>query len=105
PAPAPPSVNYGIPNTEGGDLLSENVAIPKGTRVELHDKSNQYSHGFSDDKGTEVAEQGRLITTNGGWEYVVAKTGSYQYISPEGKKIRVSYTADENGYHPTIESD
>lgn len=26
--------------------------------------------------------------------------GSYKYISPDGTPIEVTYTADENGYHP-----
>ncbi|XP_013110552.1 larval cuticle protein 2-like [Stomoxys calcitrans] len=26
--------------------------------------------------------------------------GSYEYVSPEGEHIKVSYVADENGYHP-----
>lgn len=27
-------------------------------------------------------------------------TGSYNYISPEGEHIALTYTADEEGYHP-----
>lgn len=26
--------------------------------------------------------------------------GSYEYVSPEGEHIKVSYVADETGYHP-----
>ncbi|XP_019893302.2 larval cuticle protein 4 [Musca domestica] len=29
--------------------------------------------------------------------------GSYEYVSPEGEHVLVSYTADENGYHPVSE--
>lgn len=27
--------------------------------------------------------------------------GSYEWISPEGEKVQVSYVADENGYQPS----
>ncbi|XP_065361506.1 pupal cuticle protein Edg-78E [Calliphora vicina] len=30
--------------------------------------------------------------------------GAYQYVSPEGQKISLVYTADENGFHPQSES-
>lgn len=36
-------------------------------------------------------------------EHTHVITGSYSYKSPEGKNIVVSYTADENGYHPKVE--
>merc|ERR1712106_306662 len=26
--------------------------------------------------------------------------GSYSFLTPEGQEVAVSYTADENGYHP-----
>uniref|UniRef100_A0A1B6EH62 Cuticle protein n=1 Tax=Clastoptera arizonana TaxID=38151 RepID=A0A1B6EH62_9HEMI len=103
PAPYP---NAASPLTSGGELLSapapgavpEEVVLPQNTRLEIRDDKGQYSHGFSDDKGTQISEQGSLITTNGGWEYVIAKKGSYSYISPEGKTISVSYLADHNGF-------
>lgn len=28
--------------------------------------------------------------------------GSYSYTSPDGTKVIVTYTADENGYHPHV---
>ena len=30
--------------------------------------------------------------------------GSYSFITPEGDEIAVSYTADENGYYPTVKN-
>nr|XP_019550189.2 pupal cuticle protein Edg-78E-like [Aedes albopictus] len=50
-----------------------------------------YSHRYRLTDGTEVQEQGK-----GG----VSATGGYSYTSPEGEVIRITYTADENGYNP-----
>jgi hypothetical protein len=48
-----------------------------------------------------VSEQGRLLSTNDGWEAVIVKKGSYSYVSPEGKRVTVNYVADENGFRAT----
>ncbi|XP_073811738.1 larval cuticle protein 9-like [Musca autumnalis] len=29
--------------------------------------------------------------------------GQYEFISKDGKQVKVSYTADEYGYHPIVE--
>ncbi|XP_073813459.1 larval cuticle protein 9-like [Musca autumnalis] len=29
--------------------------------------------------------------------------GEYEYVSKDGKHIKVTYTADETGYHPNVE--
>ncbi|XP_037944608.1 larval cuticle protein 9-like [Teleopsis dalmanni] len=29
-------------------------------------------------------------------------SGEYEYISPEGKTVKVSYVADDTGYHPKV---
>ncbi|XP_073848274.1 larval cuticle protein 4-like [Musca autumnalis] len=47
----------------------------------------------------------KLDTTNNIHEEAVGDAngnmhGSYEYISPEGEHIKVTYVADENGYHP-----
>ncbi|KAG8247223.1 hypothetical protein J6590_065350 [Homalodisca vitripennis] len=105
-----PASEYGLPGTrveensdtqpssEGGDI-SPVVILPENTRVSLVDDKGQYSHGFSDKEGTQVSEQGSLLSTNDGWEYVIVKKGFYSYKSPEGRIIRVNYIADENGFH------
>lgn len=50
-----------------------------------------YGFDFAQSSGLEFKEKGQ-----GG----VFAEGSYQYISPEGEHISVTYTADENGFHP-----
>lgn len=35
-------------------------------------------------------------------EHTQIVTGKFQYVSPEGKQVEVTYTADENGYKPII---
>ncbi|XP_046737120.1 pollen-specific leucine-rich repeat extensin-like protein 1 [Diprion similis] len=80
------------------------VVIPPGSMIKIEDGRGQYSHGFSAPDGTQVQESGHLITTNGGWEYVIAKEGSYSYTSPEGIPIRVGYVADDNGFRITSRS-
>ncbi|XP_015588648.1 endocuticle structural glycoprotein SgAbd-1 [Cephus cinctus] len=83
------------------DKAPGSLIIPPGTKLKLEDDRGQYSHGFSTPDGTQVQETGHLITTNGGWEYVIAKEGSYSYTSPEGTPVTVSYIADHNGFRIT----
>ncbi|XP_067648309.1 pupal cuticle protein Edg-78E-like [Eurosta solidaginis] len=50
-----------------------------------------YQYGYATSNGIQAEESGV-----GG----LHATGSYGYYSPEGQPIQVSYTVDENGYHP-----
>lgn len=84
--------NPKLEKTEG------DVIVPPKSQVQFRDDKNQYSVGFQDSEGTEVKEQGRLISTDNGWEYVIAKTGSYKYLSPEGVEVEVEWVADEKGF-------
>lgn len=78
--------------------LPKDLKIPVNTQVSFQDNKQQYTHGFSLEDGTKVTEQGKLISTDNGWEYVIAKTGKYEYISPDGTPVKVNWIADENGY-------
>ncbi|XP_048514043.1 uncharacterized protein LOC125501692 [Athalia rosae] len=82
------------PNFETPDKL----VLTPGKKIKIQDASGQYSHGFANPDGTEVQESGHLISTDDGWEYVIAKEGSYSYVSPEGYPIHVRYIADHRGF-------
>lgn len=68
------------------------------TRENIIDGDNQYTNRFSLSDGTKVSEQGRLISPAKGLDNVIAKTGEYEYISPEGMLVKVRWIADHMGY-------
>ena len=92
---APLQVLQGLPPTNS---VTGAIELPPNSQVHVQDEKSQYTNAFSSPDGTMVSEQGKLITTNGGWEYVLAKTGTYEYTSPEGLPVKVKWIADENGY-------
>lgn len=53
---------------------------------------------YDTENGISAQESGHLIAV--GPESGIAATGTYQYTSPEGVPVQVSYTADENGFQP-----
>lgn len=97
-APLPTPVNNIIGPIPSANPQTGTIQLPENTRVNIIDDKNQYTNGFSLPDGTKVTEQGKLISTDDGWEYVIAKKGSYQYVSPEGTPIKVNWVADENGF-------
>ncbi|EDW60057.1 larval cuticle protein 65Ag1 [Drosophila virilis] len=62
---------------------------------EVNPDSFKYAWETSD--GTSVNQDGQLTDP-----HTLSVKGSYEYISKEGKTIKVTYTADENGYKPDI---
>ncbi|XP_011311245.1 endocuticle structural glycoprotein ABD-5 [Fopius arisanus] len=58
-----------------------------------------FSYEQSDgQKREETAE----LKNEGTENEAMSVTGSFEYRGPDGKTYRVDYTADENGFHPTI---
>jgi len=62
------------------------------------DNYGTYSHETEGGDGTKLAESGSLKNINN--QVGSIKSGSYEWTSPEGQHFQVSYTADENGFHP-----
>lgn len=50
--------------------------------------------------GQERQEKGVLKQV--GDKSIIAVTGSYTFMGPDGKTYRVTYSADENGYHAKV---
>ncbi|XP_046393067.1 endocuticle structural glycoprotein SgAbd-8-like [Ischnura elegans] len=63
-----------------------------------HDGSYRYSY----ETGNEIAVEEKGELKNRGVEGQEAQSaiGSYSYTAPDGTRITVTYTADENGFQP-----
>ncbi|KAK7792909.1 hypothetical protein R5R35_008335 [Gryllus longicercus] len=72
--------------------------IPILQSSDVRDDHGQFSLSYLSGDGTSVSEQGALKTVDK--ELVLVKQGSYQYTSPEGELIKVTYVADEGGFKP-----
>ncbi|XP_039759631.1 endocuticle structural glycoprotein SgAbd-2-like [Pararge aegeria] len=66
---------------------------------EIDDKGWHYAYETSD--GTKVEQDGRILPGLQPEEGSLAVTGSYSYIGDDGQTYTVTYTADENGFHPS----
>ncbi|EDS32637.1 endocuticle structural glycoprotein ABD-4 [Culex quinquefasciatus] len=80
-------------------ILSENSNLqPDGS----------FQFAFQSGDGVQVQNQGTLKEievqkADGSGtekEQVIVQSGSYSYQAPDGQQITVTYTADENGFHP-----
>lgn len=54
-----------------------------------------YHFNYETSNGVVAEEQGSLQGE------AIAAHGSFQYVSPEGTPVKVTYVADENGFQPT----
>ncbi|XP_060869115.1 flexible cuticle protein 12-like [Metopolophium dirhodum] len=64
----------------------------------VYDNSGQFSLNYQVDDGTSQTREGTLVLNDEGDDYVLIQKGSYSYISPEGIKVTVTYTADKDGF-------
>lgn len=54
---------------------------------------------YETENGISAQEQGSLKNV-GDKEPAVVASGSYQFTSPEGLPVQITYVADENGFQP-----
>ena len=57
---------------------------------DVADPEGNYAYAFETSNGIQQQEAGNTVGV----------AGQYEYVSPEGEKISISYTADENGFQP-----
>ncbi|CAD7002334.1 pupal cuticle protein Edg-78E [Ceratitis capitata] len=58
---------------------------------DVADPEGNYAYAFETSNGIQQQEAGNSVGV----------AGQYEYVSPEGEKIALTYTADENGFQPS----
>lgn len=74
-------------------ICAQNIQIVR--QIFDIDPIGNYNYAFETGNQIYVEEQGFQKD-----QHTHVKQGQYQFTSPEGKNIRVGYTADENGFQP-----
>ncbi|XP_076298826.1 larval cuticle protein LCP-17 [Lasioglossum baleicum] len=78
--------------------LQQPTAILKQSNDISQDGS--YSYAYETENGIYHAESGNPVVVDPTSPPVVVSQGQYQYTSPDGTPVAVSYIADHNGYQP-----
>ncbi|XP_067633310.1 larval cuticle protein 9 [Eurosta solidaginis] len=52
------------------------------------------------DNSIRAEQKGQLVEDKKTW----VVSGEYEYVTPEGKTVKVTYTADGTGYHPHVDT-
>ncbi|CAH0724192.1 unnamed protein product, partial [Brenthis ino] len=69
-------------------------------RYENEIDSDGWHYAYETSDGTKAEQNGRVLPGAAPEEGSLQVSGSYSYISDDGQTYSISYTADENGYHP-----
>ncbi|KAL5277166.1 hypothetical protein ACFFRR_002410 [Megaselia abdita] len=71
-----------------------------------NDGTGNYNYRYSLSDGTKRDETGTLKEVQGddGPAQIVVMTGSYEFVDDKGVVHKVTYTADETGFHPKVEN-
>lgn len=74
------------------NVVSKSYSVqPDGFTIDLKLDDGQYQSQSGKLAGGGHGEDGQALN----------QQGSFGWTSPEGQEIKISYTADEYGYHPT----
>ncbi|KAI5631611.1 insect cuticle protein domain-containing protein [Phthorimaea operculella] len=80
------------------------LKVPEILRSEYDiSPEGQFKHSFESDDGTSVSASGEIkqaVDEEGKPVNVVVVRGEYAYVDADGQKHSLSYTADEDGFHP-----
>ncbi|KAJ8920788.1 hypothetical protein NQ315_004929 [Exocentrus adspersus] len=96
---APTGLPLPVPVARAGYAGGEAGAAIVSLRNDAAPDSSSYDFAFETQNGIAVQESGALGPA-GPEGPAIAATGSYQYTSPEGLPVQISYRADENGFQP-----
>lgn len=70
---------------------------------EEHNNIGVDGYHFSYEQSDGQKREETAVLTNAGTDdEAMEVTGSFSFVSPDGKTYRVDYRADKDGFHPTI---
>lgn len=79
----------------GGGFSSSGQQIPILRLDNNNEGDGTYSYAYETGNGISAQERGQLRGAD-----ALAADGSFSFTSPEGQQFSITYTADENGFHP-----
>lgn len=80
--------------------LASNEVIPILSQDAEVNFDGSYRSSFETGNGISAQEQGQVKNAGNPETEAAEVQGSFQYPSPDGELIQVSYTANENGFQP-----
>jgi loricrin len=89
----------------GGGGFSAGGSSSRGPQIPIlrlesnNNGDGSYSYAYETGNGISADESGQLKNP-GSQNEAQSAAGSFTYTAPDGQKISVSYTADENGFQP-----
>lgn len=73
--------------------------IPIVSFSNVHNPDSSYRYSYETGNGIAAHEEGHP-TAAGPEGLAVTSNGAFSYTGPDGVKYSITYTADENGFHP-----
>ncbi|XP_049869401.1 pupal cuticle protein 20-like [Pectinophora gossypiella] len=84
----------------GGGYSGSGAHIPILSYQNVNDGNGNYRYSYETGNGISAHESGSPRAPGPEGPAVTAD-GGFSYRAPDGQQISLSYTADENGFHPT----
>ncbi|XP_063533613.1 pupal cuticle protein 20-like [Cydia strobilella] len=82
------------------DHLTGGANVGEATRFEnVNDGAGNYHFSYETPNGISARESGAPRAAGPEGPAVTAE-GAFSYRTPDGQQVSLSYTADENGFHP-----
>ncbi|KAI5651790.1 insect cuticle protein domain-containing protein [Phthorimaea operculella] len=89
-----------VNNGDGNYRFSRNGVLATPFRYDNHVNNGDGNYRFSYDANGISAHESGSPRAPGPEGPAVTSEGGYSYRAPDGQQISLTYTADENGFHP-----
>ncbi|KAK9721340.1 Insect cuticle protein [Popillia japonica] len=87
------------PSGSGGNGGGGGAQIPIISYENVNNGDGSYRFSYETGNGIKAQEEG-FLKNAGSESEAQSAAGSFSYTAPDGQKIELTYTADENGFQP-----